>query len=162
MLEARIRIDRDLIIKGHKKAYGLKTLGEYASFYSWRLLVVWLAIAVVDGLKNQGDLIGLHLYVIAGFAVAGSVHGYYDWVKRLSQSARDWELHVVLDDEGVILKNENDRRIDWDSYIYFKEYEDYLEITHSSGEISFLPKKDEIADVIVFTKSKIPAKGLQN
>jgi hypothetical protein len=70
----------------------------------------------------------------------------------------DYKLHVVLDDEGVTLKNDHDKRIEWSSYAHYKEYEDYLEITDKAGEISFLPKRDEFADVIVFTKSKILCK----
>ena len=156
MIEANIRIDRDLIIRGYKKAYGMQTLRSGASFYSWRAFAVWLPVALADGFYGRADLIGVHLYILVGLAVAASVHHYFDWTKELSLSARDSELHVALDDEGVIIKN--DKRIEWDSYSYFKEYDEYLEITHSSGDISFLPKTNELANVIIFTKTKIPGK----
>jgi hypothetical protein len=157
MLEAHITIDRDLIIKGYKKAHAVKVLGDAVGFYGWRLLLVWLAVAAADGMKDREDLIGIHLFIVLGAAAALSIHTYYDWTKKLAGAAADGYLHVVLDDEGVTIKNDNDKRIEWDSYSHFKEYEDYLEITHSSGEISFLPKTDELADVIVFTKTKIPS-----
>ena len=156
MIEVHIPIDRDLIIKGYKKAYAMQVLQNGAAFYSWRAFIVFLVIAIVDVIYKSGNLIGIHLYVITGLAFVASLYHYFDWLKQVSTNARDSELHVVLDDDGVILKDEADRRIEWSSYKYFKEYEDYLEITNSSGEISFLPKNNDLANVIIFTKSKIP------
>ncbi|HVE58647.1 MAG TPA: YcxB family protein [Pyrinomonadaceae bacterium] len=160
MIEAHITIDRDLKIKAYKRAYGITALGNGASFYGWRAFVVFLAVAVADGFYESGDLIGVHLCIITALAIAASFHTYFDWVKKLAAGAQDTELHVVLDDEGVTIKNEHDKRIEWSSYAYFKEYEDYLEITHSSGEISFVPKRNELADVIIFTRSKISSKPI--
>jgi hypothetical protein len=158
MIEAQITIDRDLVIKGYKKAYGIKLVGDGARFYGWRAFVVFLAVAVADGVYNSEELIGAHLCIITALGITASFYHYFDWIKELSAAAADYELHVVLDDEGVTLKNDHDKRIEWSSYAYFKEYEDYLEITDKASEISFLPKQDEYADVIVFTKSKIPNK----
>lgn len=158
MIEAHIRIDRDLIIKGYKKAHGMKALGNGASFYSWRLLLVWFAVAMVDAWGNRADLMKIHFCIIMSLSVVAAVHSYFDWSKKLSQTAQDTELHVILDDEGVTIKNDLDKLIEWNSYSYFKEYDAYLEITHSSGEISFVPKTDELANVIIFTKTKIPSK----
>jgi hypothetical protein len=160
MIEAHISIDRDLAIKGYKKAYGMQALQNGASFYSWRAFIVFLPIAFADGFYGRADLIGVHLYILVGLAVAASLHFYFDWMKKLSANARDTELHVVLDDEGVAIKNDNDKRIEWETYSYLKEYEDYLEITHSSGDISFLPKRNELAEVIIFTKTKIPVREI--
>jgi hypothetical protein len=158
MIEAIITIDRDLQIKGSKKAYGLQALRNGASFYSRRAFVVFLAVAVADALFGGGHLIGIHLCVISALAIAAAFYFYFDWLTKLSANARDYELDVILDDEGVTIKNDNNKQITWNSYSYFKEYEDYLEITHSSGEISFVPKRNELADVIIFTKSKISNK----
>jgi hypothetical protein len=155
MIEAHVLIDRDLVIKGHKRVYGLQALREGAAFYSIRAFYAILAVALVDSFYGAGHLITAHLCIIAALALGASVYHYFDWTKRLAADAKDYELHVLLDDEGVTIKNQNDFRIDWDSYAYFKEYEDYLEITNKQGEISFLPKRNEIAGVIVFTKSKI-------
>ena len=160
MIEAHITIDRDLAIKGYKRAYGKTTLKNGLGFYNIRAFFVFLAVAVADALYDGGHLIGVHLCVISAVGIGAAFHHYFDWVKQLSATTRDYELHVVLDDEGVTVKNDNDMRIEWDSYAYFKEYEDYLEITNSSGEISLLPKRDDLADVIIFTKSKIPGKSI--
>ena len=158
MIEAKILIDRDLVIKGYKKAYGLAALRNGASFYSFRAFFVFLAVAFADAFFGGGHLIGVHLCVITALAIGASVYHYFDWLKQVTTNARDYELHVVLDDEGVTLKNEHDKRLEWSSYDYFKEYEDYLEITNKAGEISFLPKRDEYAPAIIFTKTKIPNK----
>ncbi|MEP6903185.1 MAG: hypothetical protein ABJA66_15660 [Actinomycetota bacterium] len=160
MIEAQITIDRDLIIKGSKRAYGIQAIRSGAAFYTWRAFLVFLAIAFGDAVYGGGDLIGLHLCIISGLAIAASFYNYFEWLNKLTASAQDYELHVVLDDAGVTIKNNYDKHIEWGSYTYFKEYEDYLEITNSSGEISFLPKRNELADVIIFTKSKIPKKEI--
>jgi hypothetical protein len=159
MIEAHIEIDRELVVKGSKKAYARQALHNSASFYGGRAFVVFLAVALADALFGGGHLIGVHLSVVGALGIAAAFHSYFEWEKKLAASARGYVLDVVLDDEGVTFTNDRDKRIEWDSYSYFKEYEDYLEITHSSGDISFLPKHDEIADVIVFTKSKIPNKN---
>ncbi len=157
MIEANILIDRDLVIKGYKRAYGLTTLKNGASFYNMRAFFVFLAVAFADVLYDGGHLIGVHLCVITALAIGAAFYQYFDWTKKLSATAADYELDVILDDEGVTFKHDN-KRIEWSEYDYFKEYEDYLEITSKSGEITFLPKRDELAEVIVFTKSKIPNK----
>jgi hypothetical protein len=155
MIEAHVFIDRDLVIKGHKRVYGLQALRDGAAFYSIRAFYVILAVALVDVYYGAGHLISAHLTIIAALAAGTSVYHYFDWTKQLAAGAKDYELHVLLDDEGVTIRNQDDLRIKWDSYAYFKEYEDYLEITDKQGEISFLPKRDELAGAIVFTKSKI-------
>jgi hypothetical protein len=160
MIEAHIPIDRDLTIKGYKKAYGMQALRSGTSFYSWRAFIVYLPVAFADSFYGRPDLIGVHLYILVGLAVAASIYHYFDWLKKLSADARDTELHVVLDDEGVTIKNDHDRRIEWETYSYLKEYDDYFEITHSSGDISFLPKRNELAELIIFTKSKIPVREI--
>ena len=157
MIEAHIPIDRELIIKGYKKAYGMAAIKNSAYYYSRWALIVFVAVAIADVLYGGGNLISIHLYVIVGLAFFASLYHYFDWIEKVSRNARDSELHVVLDDEGVTIKSKNDLRIEWSTYTHFKEYEDYLEITNSSGEISFLPKRNELAEVIIFTKSKIPS-----
>ena len=158
MIEANILIERDLTIKGYKKAYSLTVLKNGTSFYSFRAFVVFLAVAVSDALFGCGDLIGVHLCVISALAVGAAFHNYSEWLDEVTRNAQDYELDVILDDEGLTFKSDN-RRIEWKEYDYFKEYEDYLEITYKAGEVSFLPKRDEYARAIVFTKSKIAKKN---
>lgn len=156
MIEANITIDRDLIIKGYKNAYSMKALRDSTAFYNVRAFFVFLAVAFADIYFGAAHLIGVHLVVIAALAIGASLYHYFSWLKQLSANAKDYELHVVLDDDGVLIKNDNDKRLAWSSYSYYKEFDDYLEITNSTGEISFLPKRNELVDVIVFTKTKIP------
>lgn len=156
MIEANILIDRELVIKGYKQAHGLQVLRDGAAFYSVRAFWVYLAVALADVFFGAGHLVGAHLVVISALAVGASFYHYFNWINQLNASAKDYRLDVVLDDEGVTIKNDNDKRIGWDDYAYFKEYGDYLEITNKTGEISFLPKRDEYAKAVIFTKTKIP------
>ncbi|MBS1797371.1 MAG: hypothetical protein JSS81_26350 [Acidobacteria bacterium] len=157
MIEAHILIDRELVFKGRKKAYGRRALGDGASFYSMRAFYVFLVVAAVDGLYAGAHLIGPHLVAISALAIGAAFYHYFDWLKRLEAAAADFELHVVLDDDGVTFKNEPKTFRSWNDYAFYREYGDYLEITDKAGEISYLPKRDEYAAVIVFTKSKIAA-----
>lgn len=154
MIETKITVDRETIIKGYKKAYSLRVLRDGASFYNLRAFFVFLAVAAVDAFLGASELIGAHLCVITALAIGASFYHYFDWLKKVEISAADYDLDVILDDEGVTFKPDG-RRIEWDEYAYFKEYEDYLEITNKSGDISFLPKRDEYVRAIIFTKSKI-------
>jgi hypothetical protein len=105
MIEAHIPIDRTLIIKGSKKAYAMQVLQNGAAFYSWRAFIVFLVIAVADVIYKSENLIGIHLYLLVGLAFVASLHHYFGWLREVYANARDAELHVVLDDHGLFLKN---------------------------------------------------------
>jgi hypothetical protein len=132
-------------------------LRDGAAFYNMRAFYVFLAVAATDAFFGAGELIGAHLCVITALAFGASGHHYFDWLKKVNESAADFELDVILDDEGVTFKPDSKRRA-WSEYDYFKDYGDYLEITDKAGEISFLPKRDAYAEAIIFTKSKIAHK----
>jgi len=156
MIEANILIDRDLIIKGYKRAYGLTALKNGAAYFSSLGFWAFIAVALVDVAFGGAHLIGAHLVAITVLAIAAALYHYFDWVRQVERNAKDYELDVILDDDAVTIKNSDNKRIEWSAYAYFREYEDYLEITDRAGEISFLPKRDEYARAIVFTKTKIP------
>lgn len=158
MIEASIIIDRELAYRGYKKAYGAAVLTQGAGYYSALAFWIFLAVALIDVVFDSAHLIGVHLGIIGALALGASVYHYFDWLKKLDAGAADYELDVILDDDGVTIKNADNKRLEWDSYAYFKEYGDYLEITDKEGVISLLPKRDEYARVIIFTKTKIPAK----
>lgn len=155
MIEALILIDRELAIKGYKKAHRLASMKNLTVLYGGLGVGIFLAVALVDIIFDSRHLLGAHLLAVFGLMLVTGIYHYFQWVEQLTKNMKDYELDVVLDDEGVTLKNNHDRRIGWDAYAYFKEYEDYLEITNKAGEISLLPKKDEYARAIVFTKTKI-------
>ena len=122
MLEAQIKIEDDLAAKGFKRAMQEKAIADNAKFYGSYLIVVWIVIAIADGLMDAGDLIFPHLLVIFGLWIVATVYGYLDWSKRVAQT-KGWSFHARLDEQGVITKMSlNEERRNWNFYKNYKEY----------------------------------------
>ena len=122
MLEAQIKIEDDLAAKGFKRAMQEKAIADNAKFYGSYLIVVWIVIAIADGLMDAGNLIFPHLLVIFGLWIVATVYGYLDWSKRVAQT-KGWSFHARLDEQGVITKMSlNEERRNWNFYKNYKEY----------------------------------------
>lgn len=158
MLEANIEIKDELAAKGFRKALRIKAIKDHAAFYGSYLIVIWIVIAVADGLLGAGHLIFPHLLVIVGLWGVATAHGYLDWTKRIAQT-KGWRFYAKLDEQGVITKWALDEeRRNWNFYKSYREYDDYLEIESQSGQFTFVPKTPELFEMIEFTKEKIPRK----
>jgi hypothetical protein len=155
MIEAYIHVDREIIVKGYKKTYGLQVLRNAASYYTMRGFFLIVVIAAIDAFFNAGNLIGLYVCVISAIAIGASVLHYFDWVRQVNAGAADYELDVALDENGVTIKNNNDY-IAWSEYAYFREHDDYLELMTKKGQLSFVPKEDHLGEIVFYTKTKIP------
>ncbi|HEX8286511.1 MAG TPA: hypothetical protein VF556_00860 [Pyrinomonadaceae bacterium] len=160
MLEATIEIEDKLAAKGYKRALQGKALRDIAHYYATKLIIVWVVIAVADGLYGAGNLIFTHLIFIFGLWIVATVYGYADWSRRIAQT-KGWAFRARLDEQGVVTSAfSNEERKNWNYYKSYKEYEDYLQIESTQGEITFLPKTPELFEVVEFTKQKIPQKRL--
>ncbi|HSK72213.1 MAG TPA: hypothetical protein VK892_10990 [Pyrinomonadaceae bacterium] len=157
MLEAHIQIDDELAAKGYKRALKGKAIRDIAKFYSNYLIVIWVVVAVADGLMGAGHLIFPHLVVIFGLWIAAIFLGYNQWTKQVA-AIKGWSFYAKLDEQGVIITRSENERLNWNFYKNYKEYDDYLEIESSQGEITFLPKTPELFEVVEFTKQKISQK----
>ncbi len=157
MLEAHIEIEDKLAAKGFKRAMRNKAIAELAHYYATNLVIVWIIIAIADGIFGAGHLIFPHLLFIIGLCVAATILGYFDWVKRIDQT-KGWSFHAKLDEQGVITDISQETRYNWNYYKNYKEYEDYLQIESSEGTFTFVPKTPELSEMIEFTKQKIPRK----
>ncbi len=157
MLEAQIQIEDELAAKGFKRALRGKAIRDIAKFYANYLVIIWVIIAVADGLMGAGHLIFAHLIVILGLWIVATTLGYYDWTKRIAET-KGWSFHAKLDEQGVITNISNENRMNWNFYKSYKEYEDYLQIESSEGNFTFVPKTPELFELVEFTKQKIPRK----
>jgi|SRR5215213_994740 len=157
MIEAHIRIDDELAVKGYRKALRFQALKNHAYFYSSKLAVVWAVIAFADALFDAAYLITPHFFFLLALSVAATVYGYFQWDKKIA-AMRGWSFDARLDEMGVTTMNPHENWYEWSSYKGYREFEDYLEIERLPGEISFLPKTPELFEVIEFTKEKIPPK----
>jgi hypothetical protein len=160
MLEANVRIDKDLAVKGFRRALKYKAFQNISYFYAIRLMIVWLVISLVNALWGQGYLTSAHLVVLGVLWLGISIHGYYKWDKELAETTEGWEFIARLDDDGVFTypkdRPEDEARYEWSFYHSYREYEDYLEITDINRNVTFLPKTAELLELIEFTKNKIP------
>ena len=157
MIEEHIQIDKNLAVKGYKKALKFKAIRDTTYFWATRLFIVWIAIVIADQIGNQGQLIGLHFQFILGLWVIASIYSYVDWYKKIN-NIEGWDFHAKLDEKGVTTTISKESRMDWNSYANYKEYEDYLQINDVHGGITFLPKTSKLNNVIEFTKTKIRKK----
>lgn len=157
MLDAHIEIEDKLAAKGFKRAMRSKAIIDIAHYYATNLVVVWIIIAIADGIFGAGHLIFPHLLFIIGLGIVATVYGYFDWVKRIEQT-KGWSFYAKLDEQGVITNLSQENRFNWNYYKNYKEYEDYLQIESSEGTFTFVPKTPELSEIVEFTKQKIPRK----
>jgi hypothetical protein len=157
MIEAQVKIDDELAVKGYRKALRFKALKEHAYYYSSKLAVVWVVVAFADALFGAPHLIAPHFFFLLALSVAATAYGFFQWDKRIGE-LKGWSFYARLDEMGVTTRNPQENWYEWNSYAGYREFDDYLEIERLPGEISFLPKTPELFQVIEFTKEKIPPK----
>lgn len=162
MLEAQIKIDHELAVKGFRRALRFKAFQDISYFYAVRLMAVWLVVSLVNALWDRGGLTTIHLIFLAVLWLIVSIHDYYKWHKELAGRTEGWEFIAKLDDGGVatrlIQDPQEEVRQDWDFYQSYRDYEDYIQINDTGGGITFLPKTPGLKEIIEFTKNKIPEK----
>jgi uncharacterized membrane protein len=81
MLEAHIKIDKDLAVKGFRRALKYKAFQDISYFYAVRLMIVWLVISLANALWDQGNLSKIHLVFLVVLWLGISIHGYYKMVR---------------------------------------------------------------------------------
>ena len=86
---------------------------------------------------------------------------YIQWRKNLKKHLKGHTFFAKVNDEGVTTRKDEEFH-KWDTYKYFIEYDDYLMFKHIDGSMSFLPKTEELKEIIDFTKTKIPQKILKS
>lgn len=159
MLEAHIKIEKDLAVKGFRRARRYSAFHEIAQFYGYRLAAVWIIISIADSVIGAPNLMTFHLLVLALVWLAVTAHRYAQWYRELDQKTEGWEFYAKLDDVGVLTEVEPTLDLQdfhpWSHYSRYKEYDDYLEITDIYGETTFLPKEPMLCEMIEFTKRKI-------
>lgn len=158
MLEAKIRVEKELVAKGYKKGLWFNALKDISYFYAVRLMGVWILVSIVDGLFNQSSLMTMHAYALIGLWIAVSIYEYRKWAKQIEETQTD-EYVAILDDIGVIIKKEaTEERFNWEFYKDYEEHQDYLQINFTYGGMGIIPRTPELFEVVEFTKNKLPPK----
>jgi hypothetical protein len=157
MLEAHIKIDKELASRGWLRAMKFRAIRDISYYYASRLMGIWIVILVVNGLMGAPELNGYHLAALGAVWIGASVWRYLEWKKDVNAMA-GWEFDAVLDGASVTVTSDSSATRLWSDYKSLREFEDYLEIEDEQGNFSFLPKHPELSELIEFTKQKIPAK----
>lgn len=158
MIEAHVKIDKNIAVKGYRKALRSQALKDIPYFYASRLMIVWLVVCFANALAGMSHLSGYHgLFFLATWAGI-SVHGYRKWYREVGEMD-GWEFYARVDELGVTTDATSETRNEWSKYSSYAEYDDYLQITETSGGITFLPKRPELEELIEFTKTKISEKN---
>lgn len=159
-LSGHIKVDKELAVKGYVNAFRFSGLINLASYYGTRLAVVWVIVAMADGIAGERDLAPLHALALAIVWLGVTSYEYVQWRLRLKADTVGWEFDATLNETGVktYAKAESEKEYPWDFYTACREYEDYLEIRDSDGNVTFVPKTLELAELVAFTKEKIPTR----
>jgi len=157
-LSGHIRIEKDLAIKGYRRALRFSAFNTFAYYYATRLTVVGLILAMADATAGERDLIPRHAAVLAIVWLGITIYDYVCWYRDLETKTVGWEFDATLDDSGVKVytKYEAESEYPWSHYTSCREYEDYLEIRNSKGEVTFVPKTSDLLEMVAYTKEKIP------
>ena len=157
MVEARIEITDEIAAKGFKKAMAASAIKQIASYYGNTLAILWVIVAIVDGIAGVGELIFYHLLAMIGIWIVASMLRYREWSKEIARTP-GWSFDAWLDEDGVTTRTDGERRVSWNFYRNYVEYDTYLQIEDETGNFTFLPKTPHLHQVIEFTKGKIPEK----
>ncbi|HEX6126949.1 MAG TPA: hypothetical protein VFZ23_16365 [Pyrinomonadaceae bacterium] len=159
MLEARIEISDELAARGFKRAMTPLAAPQIAAYYGNKLALVWVVVAIVDGIAGASHLIFYHLLALIAVWVAASLMRYHEWSAEIGRT-KGWSFHAKLDEGGVTTKHQDpdEQRVSWSFYKNYVEYDSYLQIEDENGSFSFIPKNPELFALIEFTKRKIPEK----
>ncbi|MBA3769379.1 MAG: hypothetical protein H0X08_02555 [Blastocatellia bacterium] len=157
-LSAHIKIDKDLAVKGYRRALRYGAFGTYLYWYAIRLTVLWVLIAMADGIGGEKDLAPLHAGVLLLVCLGATIYDYIQWYRGIETTITGWEFDATLDEDGVKTHTEvpSDAEYSWDFYTGYREYDDYLEIHDSNKQVTFVPKTVVLAEVVAITKEKIP------
>jgi hypothetical protein len=116
MLEAYIQVEKDIAVKGYKRALWSKALKECFYYYSWRTFIVWLVVIEVDTIWGGNKLIFWHSIGFIILWISASIYEYTKWSKKMN----DYEVPsytAILDESGVTTKGDvTETRYSWDSY----------------------------------------------
>jgi hypothetical protein len=158
MLEAHIKIEKELAVEGFRRALKFKAVKDISYFYGLRLMIVWIVISLANALAGEEHLSGYHGLFLIAVWIAFSVHVYYKWHRDLGDT-EGWEFYAQLDEFGVTTTADGENRNEWNFYSSYIEHEDYLQINDTDGGITFLPKTPELTELVEFTKRKISEKA---
>lgn len=158
MLQAHIQIDKKLAIKAYKRALHPVAIKNFSATYGSLMFSAWLVVAVVDFFTNQEALISYHTAFLFGLWVLEIAVATVYWHRTLARTTQGWGFYAKLDNEGVTTQYDEAKHA-WHDYSAYIEYAEYLQIIDSTGNISFLPKNEALAEIVAFTKTKIPRKS---
>lgn len=139
-----------------RRAFLSDGLFRFAWFYAVVLAVLWLIIAIADLIGRQPQLAGLHALVLFLVWIGLTSYDFYSKYRGIAKTAVGWEFDATVDDDRVQTNARAEtHEVPWSFYTRYREYEDHLEIHDKKEQVTFLPKTDELEDLIAFTKRKI-------
>jgi hypothetical protein len=156
-VSAHIKIEKEQALRWSKRALRSAVFFKFAWFYAVGLIILWLIIAIADLIGGQPQLAALHALSLFLVWIGLTIYDYYRWNSSLEKTTVGWEFDATLDEEGVKTdtKVETEIEVPWSFYTGYREYDDHLEIHDKKDQVTFVPKTDELADVVTFTKEKI-------
>ena len=156
MIEAKVLIPKNIVAKAYLNSDTPYSYLKHIKVSALPYFMAWTGVILVNIITGNKDLIFWHLLAISVFGVLYATYIYKEYEEMYSSNGNDIEYYVRLDNSGVYI-NQPEQYTSWDEYKSYVEYDDYIQINSNNG-VTFLPKTEELKDVIQFTKEKIPNK----
>lgn len=157
MKEHKITVSKELFHKALIKEKKYSEFIDILKILFSQTILIFLIVILIDKYTHNSNIIYLHTSYIYIVVVSMAAYLYVHWRIILKKELKGYTFTAIVSDEGVVTK-QNEEFHEWNSYKYFIEYDEYLMIKHKNGGLSFLPKTEELKEIIEFTKTKIPQK----
>lgn len=155
MTEGKVTISADLwniILSDRSKDYIFK---KYLKTYTIVLLCFIAGVLSVYPFTKNDNLITF-TYWFYGFWLISLVYKILRHHFKISTIKDEFSFYVKLDELGVTISEEH---IPWEHYKFYIEHKSYLEIYDVNQKVSFLPKSNNLNEIINYTKRHIAKKS---
>ncbi len=133
----------------HFKTYTIIMVSGYAGLLSVVFLLKFTSLSFHFPLSM---LLFLFLVTWLGLLLFAFIKTYIS-----THSIKEgFSFHVKLDEDGI---ETCEQKMPWEYYLFYVEHNDYLEIHTTDKSITFLPKNDEIIDILDYTRAHIKQKS---
>ncbi len=154
MVEANIVVPKSIWIDAQRYALRYVAFFNIMKFYAWRFVVVWISIAIVDGIAKQSELISEHFKVLFLLWVIACFSSYINWYLGLNKAVSSFSFHAKLENGGVYTQYP-ESFIPWSTYYSIVDRGGYYLIRGRNG-ISVLPKDEKLKHVVELSLKNIP------
>ncbi len=134
------------------------TFWKYLKTYTITLIVAIAGVVTVYLSNKDKSLLEL-IFWFCGFWFVLQIMTMTQIYLTIRSIKEDYSFHINLNEVGIKILEE---RIPWEHYEFYIENDHYLEIHNKNQQISYLPKSNDIKELVDYTKAYIQKKDKQS